>query len=336
MKTLERDQGQWPAQRGVSLVEAMIALALGLLVTLGASTAFTASRQANRATEGLGRMQETARSAFDLMAREVREAGGNPCDSAVAVASVLNGAQGATPSWWADWDNPLQGFEGNVSFPGAAFGTGVGQRVAGTDAVLAKYASDLSDLNVVTHTPGTMTITVNNSPHRLQAGELLFVCNYSQGSIAQASSVSANTIVHDVSAASAGNCSTGLGVPTACAPAAPNVFTYLPGSKVARFVASGWYIGNNGRADTGGRSLYRATRTGVEEVAEGVNDMQVTYLSSGAALYVDASAITDWSKVVGLRLALMLNSVQAGVSTSADTRMTRPMTFTLSLRNRQS
>jgi hypothetical protein len=50
---------------------------------------------------------------------------------------------------------------------------------------------------------------------------------------------------------------------------------------VGRFVAVGWYIGNNGRPETGGRSLYRVTRNGTEEVAEGVRDMQLSYLVDG-------------------------------------------------------
>lgn len=320
-------------RRGVSLVELMVGLALGLLVVLAASMVFLGSRQANRTTDGLGRMQETARNAFELMARELRETGGNPCDINLRVANVLNNAQGATPAWWVDWERVLQGFDGATAFDGAAFGTGVGERVNGTGAVMVKFVADLSDLTVTAHDTGLARFTVNSNPHRVNAGDLLMVCNYRQAALLQASAIAGDTIDHTVSAAASGNCSRGLGVPTQCT-SVGNTYAFDAGAKVGRLVAVGWYIGNNGRAETGGRSLYRVTRNGAEEVAEGVNDMQIGYLEQGAAAYADAAAVADWSAVIGMRIATTLRSAQSGVSTAESTRLDRPMTFTLSLRNR--
>jgi type IV pilus assembly protein PilW len=322
------------APGGVSLIEIMVALALGLVVVLAASLVFIGSRQANRTTEGLSRTQETARSSFELMARELREAGGNPCDTALLVANVLNNAQAAPAEWWVDWGRALQGFDGAAAFAGAAFGAAVGERVAGTDAVMAKYVADLTDLTVTAHDTAAARLSVNNNPHRARVGDLLMVCNYGQGALLQASAVGADSIDHDMSAAVSGNCSRGLGLPTLCT-AAGKTYAFSPGAKVGRLVAVGWYIGNNGRADSGGRSLYRVTRNGAEEVAEGVADMQIEYLPVGAAAYVDADAVADWGGVVGMRIALTLQSAQTGVSTSTTTRLERPMSFTLYMRNRQ-
>src|SRR5690606_22126939 len=61
---------------GLSLVELMIALALGLVVSGAAIGVFLANQQTYRSTESIGRIQESARVAFELMAREVREAAG--------------------------------------------------------------------------------------------------------------------------------------------------------------------------------------------------------------------------------------------------------------------
>ena len=321
-------------QRGVSLIEVMVALGLGLVVVLAASMVFIGSRQANRTTEGLSRAQETARSAFELMGRELREAGGNPCDTTLLVANVLNNAQRVPPDWWVDWTRPLQGFDGAAAFAGAGFGAAVGQRVAGTDAVMGKFVADLNDLTVPAHDTAAARLTVNNNPHRARVGDLLLVCNYGQGALLRASAVGASTIDHAESAAADGNCSRGLGVPTLCT-AAGKTYLFNPGAKVGRLVAAGWYIGNNGRADTGGRSLFRVTRNGPEEIAEGIADMQIQYLGLGAAAYVDADAVVDWGSVVGMRVALTLRSAQTGVSTAAGSRLERPMSFTLYLRNRQ-
>jgi len=330
---LQRRRRPPARQRGLGIVELMVGVALGLLVVVGVSMVFVSSRQASRSTDSLGGMQETLRTSFELMARDLREAGGNPCDGALQVANVLNNAQGATPAWSVNWNQRLLGYDGGVAFPGAAFGAGTGQRVDGTDAVMVKFIADLADLTVTAHDATTALITVNNDPHRVRAGDLLMICDYRQAALLQASAVAPTTISHATSAAVDGNCSRGLGIPTLCTPVG-NAFAFNPGAKVGRLVAVGWYVGNNGRPETGGRSLYRVTRTGVEEVAEGIQNLQMQYLPAGATDYVDATAVTDWSAIVGMRVALTLQSADNTVATSPGGRLQRPLAFTLSLRNR--
>ena len=62
------------AMRGFSLVELMIALLIGLIVVGSAGSIYMANRRAYAATEVLGRVQESSRVAFELMARDIREA----------------------------------------------------------------------------------------------------------------------------------------------------------------------------------------------------------------------------------------------------------------------
>jgi type IV pilus assembly protein PilW len=105
---------------------------------------------------------------------------------------------------------------------------------------------------------------------------------------------------------------------------------------VGRLHVSGWYIGNNGRAGTGGRSLYRVTKTGSEEVADGVRDMQLSYLVSGSAAYVAATAVADWSTVTAVRVNLSYEGPDQGTSTAGTAqRLVREVAFTVNLRNRQ-
>lgn len=320
--------------RGAGLVELMVGLTLGLIVVLVAGGVFSGSSQANRSTEALSRTQEAARNAFELMGRDLRESGGTPCDNALLVSNVLNNAQASPPVWWVDWTRVLQGFDGATNFPGAAFGAAFGERIAGTGAVTTKHITDLTDLTVVTHDTTAARFTVNNNPHRVSAGDLLMVCNYGQGALLQASAVGADTIDHATSAAASGNCSRGLGLPTDCA-AAGTAYTFAPGSKIGRLVAVGWYIGNNGRPETGGRSLFRVNRNGAEEVAEGVSDLQLQFLSAGQAAYTDAAGVADWANVVAVRVALTVQSTQTGASLQAGGRLQRPVNFTIYLRNRQ-
>jgi type IV pilus assembly protein PilW len=62
------------AQGGVSLVELMVALVLGLFLIFGAVTIYSKSRTTYRTTEAVARLQETARYAFDTIEPDVRMA----------------------------------------------------------------------------------------------------------------------------------------------------------------------------------------------------------------------------------------------------------------------
>jgi type IV pilus assembly protein PilW len=328
-----------PAARGFGLVEMMVSLALGLLVVGGASMLFIATRQANGSTDNLSRVQESVRTSYDLITREIREAGGTPCDAQLLSANVLKNAQGATPDWWATWGEPLHGYAGSTDFPGAAIGTAVAARVDGTAAIAVRYGVALDNVTVVSHDTTNKIFTTSVSNHGLAAGDLLMVCNYRQAALFQATSanVSDGTFVHGTGTSDPGNCSAGLGLPTLCT-AAGNTYKFSAGSMLARFTAAGWYIGYNGRTDGGGRSLYRVTRLGPEEVADGVRDMSLHYLLAEGSDYVDAASVTDWSQVMAVRMDLTFESpeVQAATRAGANSaRMTRTVGFTINLRNMQ-
>src|SRR5690606_16585162 len=66
-------------QGGATLIELMIALLLGLVVVAAASGLFLTNKRVYASTETLNRIQENGRVSFELMSRDIREAGGNPC-----------------------------------------------------------------------------------------------------------------------------------------------------------------------------------------------------------------------------------------------------------------
>lgn len=79
--------GMRPRRRvsGLSLIELMVALALGAFLILGLVQLFSASRSTFLAAEGLSRVQETGRTAMDWMQRDLRMAGHMGCVSDQAV-----------------------------------------------------------------------------------------------------------------------------------------------------------------------------------------------------------------------------------------------------------
>jgi len=64
---------------GLSLVELMVAMVIGMLLVLGLLQVFSASRAAYQLSEGLARAQENARFAIDLLQRDIRMAGHFGC-----------------------------------------------------------------------------------------------------------------------------------------------------------------------------------------------------------------------------------------------------------------
>jgi len=63
------------AQRGFSLVELMVALAIGIFLLAGALTVFQQTRTQYRAIEAVSRLQETARYAMSVLENDLRLAG---------------------------------------------------------------------------------------------------------------------------------------------------------------------------------------------------------------------------------------------------------------------
>ncbi|MGH8081773.1 MAG: PilW family protein [Lysobacter sp.] len=69
------------AQRGLSLIELMIALLLSGVLMLGLIQIFSASRASYALAHGAARVQESARFAFDVLQRDLRQAGQFGCTS---------------------------------------------------------------------------------------------------------------------------------------------------------------------------------------------------------------------------------------------------------------
>lgn len=341
-----------PRQAGFSLVELMVSLVLGLIVVGAALTVFIANGQTFRITEGVGRLQESSRIAFELMARDLREAGGNACERDLPVANVLNGAN---TDWWNGWATPVTGYGPATAMTGIAFGTAAGERVNGTEAYEIRSAIS-SGLTVSDHQPDSANFKVNKTDHGLASGDIVMVCDFAQAAILQVTNANPNnvTIVHNTGGSTTpGNSTKCLDVDGDCPNGPVKTYTYGcyegrsqagacvdPRSwpaHVARLRAWRWYIGNNA---AGGRSLYRTglrNRNGAIspdpiEVAENVTDMDVTYLLQDATGYVGPAAVTDWNQVLAMRITLQVQSPEpVGVDRQP---LQRTMSHVVALRNR--
>ena len=338
-------------QRGLTLIEVMVALLLGLLLIGAVGGLYLANHQTFRQVENMARINENARLAFELLGRDLREAGGIACGSRLPTANVVQAPAG---TWWNQWGQGLRGYEQDEAvptnqLPARAFGLAALDRVAGTDAVVVWSGSNEVALSVVNHNPPAAALQINRNQHGIEDGDIVLACDMRQAAIFQVSNANqANaTIVHNTGAAvRPGNCRQELGLSNAaphdCSTAGSD-YSFTAGGFLTRLQASAWYIGFNGR---GGTSLYRvslgndagtAQAGAPEEVIENVTNLQISYLerSTAGALgnsYVTATTVNDWSRVHAVRLELTYTTAEA-VGTDAQ-RITRTLPFVVGLRNR--
>ncbi len=321
-------------QAGLGLIELMVAMLLGLLVAGSAVAIFSTNRQAYSATESLGRIQENARVAYELMARDLRAGGGTPCARNIPLANVTSGS-----NWWQSWGNgSVSGFaQGSTAPTGAP-----ANMTTKGDAIVALVADD-TPLSVVTHNNVAGTFKLNAKPSSFNPLDLAVVCDYRQASLFQIKAGGVDTSNNIISYSKSGmNCTKDLSMPVKCS-STKNGVQYGNNAMVSRLRSVAWYIRDNGK---GGTSLYQSQlgTNGVvvdQEIVEGVTGMQVTYLLNGGSGYVGAAAVgggTNWANVVAVRIALTLQGGlgQEHVSTTGFGALTRTLVQTISLRNHQS
>lgn len=339
--------------RGVSLVEIMVSLALGLVLVTGVLSLYRSTHLTFRNHESLARLQESGRFALELMTREIREAGLTPCGSPLTANLLVSPAGAATP-WWAD---TAAGFlrGGESSSQGlVATGNAAGDHVANTDSLLLlRTASDENTLTtVLMHDVATQTLTLR-APMPIRARDIVVMCDDRSSALWQVDTANANPATLTYTAAPL-NCATALGrVDARCQSAVDK--TFMEGAFVAPWDPGLWYVGNN---SSGQPSLYRAevvqpaagaaspaliTR-GVEKVP-GVYDLQIDYLTrdraNGGALaaqWETANVLAaNWAdpklEVAAVRITL---SVEGEPPPGANApRIQRQFRTVVALRNRE-
>lgn len=349
-----------PYMRGFSLIELMIALLLGLLVVGSALAIFVSNSRTYKATENLGRTQESSRVAFELMSHDLREAGTTPCGNrSNAVSSVLNN----TGTNWYDWSHALTGVLGNQDFPGGLpiRGNNKDDRVDGTDGLVLHTATP-GGVKVSTHNPAGTFTTVG--AHGFKVGDIVVVCDYLRGSIFQVNTVTPpSTLTYALGGPNPpGNANINLGgcLETECT--ATSDYTYGSNAVITRLSATRWYIGVNGSitgatgcSDPRNCSLYlqnvqEGSVTTPEEITRGVTNLQLSYLLNTNKAYYqtrvvapaddylavpndigDPIAVTDdeWSRILALRLDMDL----VGSDSTVGVQVPRRLYHTVNLRN---
>jgi len=321
-------------QRGVSIVELLIALTLGLVAVAGAASIYIANRTTFATVEGVARVEENARFAVELLARDIREAGNSVCGGAMISRNLISSP--AVPNW-ATWESGLLGnamaATGSMAISIASPSGRTAQLTSpATDSLLVWSASTGdAPVRITGHTPGASGTFTTATPHGYVNGDVVVACDGKQLVTFEVQSATGNSVGYSGGAA---------------------VTQFKPGALLSNMTARLWYVGGSeDKVSTNALRRFTIDKGGTkianEEMVTGVSNLQIKYLvgdSSGtpkpAATYQIAAPAAPavapaWDSVIAVQLALTLESLdKIGAAGDAPSVFTHTVPLTVSIRRR--
>lgn len=324
-------------QTGFTLVEIMIAMAIGLFLVGGIIQVFTAVRQTNRVQEDTARMQESGRMALEILGRDIRMADFWGC--ANQVSNVVNNLNSAGTGYIDFSDGGVGGTEGSGGAPDTLVLRGGFDSGLGVEPPYGPQAS------------ADVKVAAGNS---LQQGDIIFVSDCSAADIFQISNANPSTsgqLVHNTGS------TTQPGNYNATNPGCPGTNAHCL-SKIYGSDATVYGVQQIVYAIGAGSEGHPALFRNGEEFLDGIEDFQVLYgedtdaPGSGgfgvANYYVPANQVVDMESVISIRIAVVTRSYNEnltggiqqtysvfGVNRIApDDRLRQVYTSTVAVRNR--
>jgi len=361
---------------GFTLIELMVSIVIASILMLGVMQVFYANQQASEVGSSLARLQENIRFALRDVSNAGRMAGYKGCSN-----NIKNHLDTTDPGYdddLFDFDNATGGWEfsngssTSVTEPGSSYtlttvtpasdgtkwddadgddlpATLVNRALPGSDVLVLKWAGSNTGLSVNNMKVNSAQINVGDN--NIGQGALLVISDCSGGDAFQtfpAPSGKALTRASGGSGKSPGNANPGKNNWS---------HAYSEAAELLFFISRAYFVGQGA---SGEPSLFRATYSQgagapvIEELAEGVENMQVLYGYDDdgddyANQFVTVQDLPGHADVVALKLAFLArgtdevkenaeskdyNLLGTTITTPSDSRLRYTFGTTIKLRNK--
>ncbi len=366
---MTRQSSRKSVNGGFSLVELMLALALGLVVVTGIVQLFVGNSQTYNVLNGQSRMQENARFAMEFISRAARSAGYFGCaPETVNIVKGLRGNWNAMPEF--DISQFVQGYNGNAdgtwsptlaTLPRTTGGVNVNVYIPGNgiDTTTIEPGTDVlvfrgmqnpgRNLTQVLQPTGDPVVRAPGGDPGFGVNDIVLLANCEQAAVFRVTGMNVAgdeaTLLHATSAA--GNLyenADQISSPTGLIPFTLSYLgrSYGEDANVGALESTYFFIapslGQDNQGNTPSALWQKVGGAQPVELVQGVEDLEVlfgvdTTLTDGisnANQYVDFNDVPDPNQVVSLRVSVAVNSVD---TVDAGNRLSRTFSKTLLLRN---
>ena len=349
------------ASMGMTLVELMVGMAVGLFVATVAIATFVSTRTLNVVNASTTRMTENARLAMDLLHTDLRSSGFAGCwplaqrrddpplsvlQGSVADGFITTGSSGLfgykgtgtgfSPALPAVFDKLATAALPNTTLP-----------LTGSDVVSVRVPADTVALGVVSAmaTPDAAPqVKANTDGNTLVKGDIVLIANCESSAIFQVTETDpavTGVLTHAVGDGSArSNTTTNLQK------------TYRSDATVYRLETRHYYVAPS-TVRPGTNSLWRLEVSGAlkaanglaaVEVANGIDSIVVSYgvdtvsPPKNVRRYIDAATVTDWDRALSARIQMVAatpddNMARVQAASAPDRRLRTNLTEVVTLRN---
>lgn len=316
-------------QRGLTLVEIMIAVTISLVLLAGIMQIFMSSKQSYNIQQALSRVQENARLVTDIMLRDITAAGYMGCLG--ATTEVVNTLNDQTANY--NYAVAIEGTEGGAS----------------PDSITIRRVIEGMSVPVV-EPMANLT-----APIKLDTGNLNYASlkQWDVVTVSDCAGAAVFMITNDPAASDEGIIQRSVGAGNSAPETSINNGQFNTTDDLQRIFGSDsattaklYRIGSFSYqvqpSDSGKTtSLFLSG----EELVEGVEDLQIEYGIANspaspstptiAEQYVDADSVTNWDDVISIRMTFVVNSGELIVNPGdGDGRLRKTFSTTVRLRNR--
>ncbi|WP_237060499.1 PilW family protein [Microbulbifer sediminum] len=354
-------------QRGISLVELMVSITVGLILMTGVVQLFLSSRATFTTQQAISRVQETGRLAMEFMSQDIRMAGYMGCMSRNLNFTNTLDMSGPNANALYRFDVGIEGYDFANDGGITALPAGYPAVMAGTDFLVVRSANG-NGVGVTKNNDSAQLFAENTgvvpdacgpgeaSFSDMCEGDVLVVADCRKARVFQATNLTTTGGATEVNVPHSGDNKwiPGNAISSWGGSSIDPSENFGPDSQIIKIQTSVYYVA----AGTSGRpSLWRQVAGQAPvELLEGIEDMQLTYgrdtdADSIPDAYVTAATVNAanaWDSVLSVRVQLLVSSTDdnvlqeaqpytfngAAVNNPGDRRLRQVFTSTVGIRSR--